>query len=60
MDIAKSQSQIAEQHDQFFKRLEGAQNRFGIIADYFSQGVFNKVTIVSENRAVGTVQGSYA
>ena len=45
---------------QFFKRLEGAQNRFAVIADYFSQGVFNKVTIVSEKRAVGTVQGSLA
>jgi hypothetical protein len=27
---------------QFFKRLEGAQDRFGVIADFFGQGVFTK------------------
>ena len=31
---------------QFFKRLEGTQNRFAVIADYFGQGVFNQVGLL--------------
>ena len=30
-------TQSAEEHDKFFRQLEGAQNRFGVIADYFGK-----------------------
>jgi hypothetical protein len=42
MDISKSQTVNAEQHDLFFKQLDSANNRFSVIADYFGQGVFSK------------------
>lgn len=48
-DIIRSQQLGADQHEQFFKQLEGSPNRFGVVADYFGKGVFNKIRLVTED-----------
>lgn len=48
MDIVQSQSQLAEQHEKFFKELDGTENRFGVVADYFGRGLFNKVVLQTD------------
>lgn len=47
LDIVDAQASYADHHEQFFKQLDGASNRFGVVADYFGKGVFNKITLIS-------------
>jgi len=55
-DIVRSQVTASDQHEQFFKQLEGSKNRFGVVADYFGKGVFNKLTLVTDAPA-GAARG---
>jgi hypothetical protein len=48
-----TQADYADHHEQFFKQLDAAQNRFGVVANYFGKGVFNKITIVGAGAAAG-------
>jgi hypothetical protein len=43
LDVVDAQADYADRHEQFFKQLDAAQNRFGVVANYFGKGVFNKV-----------------
>ncbi len=45
--MVRSLSQASVEHEQFFKQLEGAASRFGVVADYFGRGLFNKVLSLS-------------
>ena len=36
-------------HDAFHKQLERNVDKFEVIADYLGKGLFNKVTIVTNN-----------
>ena len=44
LDVVDAQADYADRHEQFFKQLDAAQNRFGVVANYFGKGVFNKVS----------------
>lgn len=48
MDLVRRQGMEAENHEQFFKQLDAARNRFGVVADYFGKGLFQKITLVSD------------
>ena len=47
-DILQRQAVEADNHEQFFKQLDGAQNRFGVVTDYFGKGLFNKLTLITD------------
>ena len=36
-------------HDSFHKELERKVDKFEVIADYLGKGLFNKVTLITEN-----------
>jgi hypothetical protein len=48
MDIIRAQEQSKDLHEQFHHQLERAQDGFSVIADYFGRGIFNKVTLVTD------------
>lgn len=50
-DLQKAQRQTASQHEEFMRKLELTGNRFGVIAEGFGNGVFNKVSLVTEGDA---------
>eukprot|EP01135_Chromosphaera_perkinsii_P001580 Nk52_evm50s207 gene=Nk52_evmTU50s207 len=52
MDIVKAQEDNAAHHESFFKHLEGSEDGFAVIADYFGKGVFNKLTLVSDGQGM--------
>lgn len=41
-DRLMAQEASAGQHEQFFKELEGATDRFAVVASYFGHGLFNE------------------
>lgn len=47
-DILQRQAVEADNHEQFFKQLDGAQNRFGVVTEYFGKGLFNKLTLITD------------
>lgn len=44
MDIKDEGQQSKNQHDQFFKMLEGSNDGFGVVAEYFGRGILEKGT----------------
>lgn len=36
-------------HDEFHKQLERSEEKFKVIAEYLGKGLFNKVTLVTDN-----------
>ena len=36
-------------HDAFHKELERKADKFEVIADYLGKGLFNKITLITEN-----------
>ncbi|XP_046856298.1 vacuolar protein sorting-associated protein 11 homolog [Xenia sp. Carnegie-2017] len=48
LDIIRAQEEMKDLHDQFHNQLERANDGFSVVADYFGRGVFNKVTIVTD------------
>ena len=36
-------------HDSFHKELERKVDKFEVIADYLGKGLFNKVTVITDN-----------
>lgn len=47
-DIIKSQEQSRDLHEKFHSQLEGSEDGFSLVADYFGRGIFNKLTLVNE------------
>lgn len=54
LDIIRSQEEMKDLHEQFHHQLERAGDGFSVVADYFGRGVFNKVTIVTDQTAKRT------
>lgn len=48
LDIIRAQEQNRDLHEQFHHQLERAEDGFTVVSDYFSRGVFNKVTIITD------------
>ncbi|XP_005091075.1 vacuolar protein sorting-associated protein 11 homolog isoform X1 [Aplysia californica] len=48
MDIIRAQEQSKDIHEFFHNQLERAPDGFSVVADYFGRGVFNKVTLITD------------
>ncbi|KAK2192567.1 hypothetical protein NP493_28g12007 [Ridgeia piscesae] len=48
LDIIHAQEQSRDLHEQFHSQLERSQDGFSVVAEYFSRGVFNKMTILTD------------
>lgn len=46
LDRKKAYEQSANQHEQFFKQLEGSDNGFSVVSEYFGRNIFNKVVVL--------------
>ena len=46
LEIKRSQEANAGRHEQFFKMLEGSEDGFSVVADYFGRNLFNKMVLV--------------
>lgn len=54
MDIIRAQEQSRDFHEFFHNQLERAPDGFSVVADYFGRGVFNKVTLITDQTGKGT------
>ncbi|KAK3746923.1 hypothetical protein RRG08_030334 [Elysia crispata] len=53
MDIIRAQEQSRDFHEFFHNQLERAPDGFSVVADYFGRGVFNKVTLITDQTGKG-------
>ncbi|RUS74031.1 hypothetical protein EGW08_018205 [Elysia chlorotica] len=53
MDIIRAQEQTRDFHEFFHNQLERAPDGFSVVADYFGRGVFNKVTLITDQTGKG-------
>uniref|UniRef100_A0A2C9MAP2 Vacuolar protein sorting-associated protein 11 homolog n=1 Tax=Biomphalaria glabrata TaxID=6526 RepID=A0A2C9MAP2_BIOGL len=51
MDIIRAQEQSKDIHEFFHNQLERAPDGFSVVADYFGRGVFNKVTLITDQHS---------
>jgi len=52
LEIKRSLTENAGQHDQFFKQLENASDGFSVVSEYFGRGIFNPTPDVAPETVV--------
>lgn len=52
LERIRSQEQARDLHEEFHHQLERSEDGFSVVAEYFSRGLFNKVTVLTDTGAV--------
>eukprot|EP01114_Cavostelium_apophysatum_P016791 TRINITY_DN4846_c1_g1_i1.p1 TRINITY_DN4846_c1_g1~~TRINITY_DN4846_c1_g1_i1.p1 ORF type:complete len:953 (+),score=293.87 TRINITY_DN4846_c1_g1_i1:58-2916(+) len=56
-EIKRSMEENVGQHDQFFKQLEGSQDGFTTVSEYFGKGLLNRAALPSDGGSANMQKG---